>query len=118
MTNFEFLKNSFPSLENLGTLAESYLYTDPSTSVMKLGILCESIVELIFQFDRLTPPNKNTAFKRIDMLSREGLLPREVVDILNLVRKARNKAAHEDWGTTEDATVSYTHLTLPTNREV
>lgn len=103
MTNFEFLKNSFPSLENLGTLAESYLYTDPSTSVMKLGILCESIVELIFQFDRLTPPNKSTAFKRIDMLSREGLLPREVVDILNLVRKARNKAAHKDWGTTEDA---------------
>lgn len=70
---------------------------------MKLGILCERIVELMYQSDRVTPPLDNTAIKRIDKLSREGLLPREVVDILHLVRKARNKVAHQGWGTTEEA---------------
>lgn len=102
MSNFEFLKNAFPSLENLGVLAETYLYTDPSSAIMKLGILCESMIELIYKYDRVYPPYENTAVKRIDTLSREGLLPREVVDILHLVRKARNKAAHEHWGSTAD----------------
>lgn len=103
MSNFEFLKESFPSLENLGTLAETYLYDDPSTSIMKLGILCERIIELIYQHDRVNPPIDNTAIKRIDTLQLQGLLPREVVDILHLVRKARNKAAHQNWGSTADA---------------
>ncbi|MDO5722521.1 MAG: type I restriction-modification system endonuclease [Actinomycetaceae bacterium] len=102
MANFAFLKDNFPSLENLGTLAETYLYTDPSTAIMKLGILCESMIELIYQYDRVPPPYDRSAVKRIDTLAREGLLPREVVDILHLVRKARNKAAHEGWGSTAD----------------
>ncbi|WP_341827341.1 type I restriction-modification system endonuclease [Trueperella pyogenes] len=102
MANFAFLKDNFPSLENLGTLAETYLYTDPSTAIMKLGIFCESMIELIYKYDRVYPPYENTAVKRIDTLAREGLLPREVVDILHLVRKARNKAAHEHWGSTAD----------------
>ena len=98
MANFGFLKENFPSLENLGTLAEGYLYTDPNAAIMKLGILCESIIELIYQYDGIHPPRQNTAVKRIDTLSREGLLPEQVVDILHLVRQARNKAAHEHWG--------------------
>lgn len=102
MSNFDFLKENFPSLENLGTLAESYLYTDPSSAIMKLGLLCESVIGLIYRYDRVNPPCENTAVKRIDALSREGLLPREVVDMLHLVRKARNRAAHEHWGETAD----------------
>ncbi|MBC2681413.1 type I restriction-modification system endonuclease [Corynebacterium sp. 4HC-13] len=102
MSNFEFLKNNFPSLENLGTLAETYLYTDPSSAIMKLGILCESMIRLIYQYDRVNPPSEDRAVKRIDKLAREGLLPREIVDILHLVRKARNKAAHGGWGSTAD----------------
>lgn len=102
MTNFEFLKGNFPSLKNLGSLAETYLHSDPSTAIMKLGILCESVIELIYHYDRVSPPYENSAVKRIDKLAHEGLLPKEVVDILHLVRKARNKAAHEDWGSTTD----------------
>lgn len=102
MSNFKFLKDNFPSLENLGTLAETYLYTDPPSAIMKLGILCETMIELIYQYDRVNPPQNNTAIGRIDMLSREGLLPREVVDILHLVRKTRNRAAHEHRGSTAD----------------
>ena len=100
MSNFEFLENNFPSLANLGALAETYLYTDPNTAMIKLGILCESIIELIYRYDRVTPPRENTAVKRIDTLARENQLPKEVVDILHLVRKSRNKAAHQHWGST------------------
>ena len=68
--------------------------------MIKLGILCESIIELIYRYDRVTPPRENTAVKRIDTLARENQLPKEVVDILHLVRKSRNKAAHQHWGST------------------
>ena len=31
MSNFDFLKEKFPVLANLGNLAEKYLYTDPNS---------------------------------------------------------------------------------------
>ncbi len=102
MSNFEFLKKSFPSLNNLGTLAETYLYNDPSAAIMKLGILCESMIELIYKYDKIPLPNGNTAIERIKVLARDGILSREFVDSFHLVLKARNNAAHNDSGSTDD----------------
>ena len=97
-SSFDFLEKEFPSLANLGKLAESYAAADPSTSITKIGQLAEAIIALIFKYDRVPVLYENTAVKRIDVLAREGLLPREVVDILHIARKARNKAVHEGWG--------------------
>lgn len=101
-SNFEFLKDQFPVLANFGELAEKYLYSDSNSCLMKLGMIGETIVNLIFTYDRIPLPFDNTAVKRIDTLFREGMLTRDLVDILHALRKARNKAVHENYSSVED----------------
>lgn len=101
-SNFEFLKDSFPVLANFGELAEKYLYSDSNSCLMKLGMIGETIVNLIFTYDRIPLPCDNTAVKRIDTLFREGMIPRDLVDILHALRKIRNKAVHENYSSVED----------------
>jgi len=43
-SNFSFLTERFPALEKMGSLAEGYLYSDPNTSLYKMGALTETIV--------------------------------------------------------------------------
>mgnify|MGYP000905041092 FL=1 len=101
-SNFEFLKDSFPVLANFGELAEKYLYGDSNSCLMKLGMIGESIVNLIFTYDKIPLPYDNTAVKRIDTLYREGMIPRDLTDILHALRKVRNKAAHENYASVEE----------------
>lgn len=104
-SNFEFLKDRFPVLANFGELAEKYLYSDSNSCLMKLGMIGETIVNLIFTYDRISLPNDNTAVHRIDTLYREGMLPRDLVDILHALRKIRNKAVHENYSSVEDGRI-------------
>lgn len=101
-SNFEFLKDIFPVLANFGELAEKYLYVDSNSCLMKLGMIGETIVNLIFTYDRIPLPTDNTAANRIDTLLREGLITRDLVDILHALRKIRNKAVHENYSSVED----------------
>ncbi len=100
-SNFAFLNKEFPVLANLGELAEKYCYSDPNSCLMKLGMIGETIVNLMFLYDKLTPPADNIAVKKIDMLQAEGLLSKDLVGILHALRKARNKAAHQNYASTE-----------------
>lgn len=99
--NFSFLEEDFPSLANFGRLAEGYRTSDPNSALIKLGMMGEAIVSMMFKFDQILEPYDNKAVTRINVLEREGLLPKDIVEILHLIRKARNKAAHEGWGDTE-----------------
>lgn len=101
-SNFEFLKDSFPVLENFGELSEKYLYTDSNSCLMKLGMIGETIVNLIFTYDKLSLPYDNTAVNRIDTLYREGLITHDLADILHALRKKRNLAVHENYASVED----------------
>lgn len=101
-SNFEFLKDSFPVLANFGELAEKYLYSDSNSCLMKLGMIGETIVNLIFTYDRISLPYDNTAVNRIDTLFREGMITRDLVDILHALRKIRNKAVHENYASVDD----------------
>ena len=101
-SNFEFLKDSFPVLANFGGLSEKYLYTDSNSCLMKLGMIGETIVNLIFTYDKLPLPYDNTAVNRIDTLYREGLITHDLADILHALRKKRNLAVHENYASVED----------------
>lgn len=101
-SNFEFLKDSFPVLANFGKLSEKYLYTDSNSCLMKLGMIGETIVNLIFTYDKLPLPYDNTAVNRIDTLYREGLITHDLADILHALRKKRNLAVHENYASVED----------------
>ena len=96
-SNFDFLKSEFPVLATFGGQAEKYCFSDSNSCLMKLGMIGESIVNLMFTYDRIQFPYDNTAVARIDTLQREGLLTRDLTDILHSLRKARNKAVHENY---------------------
>ena len=51
-SNFKFLETEFPVLANFGNLSEQYCYTDPNSCLMKLGMIGETIVNLMFTYDK------------------------------------------------------------------
>ena len=104
-SNFAFLEQEFPVLAQFGEKAESYLYSDSNSCLMKLGMIGETIVNLMFTYDRIALPADNTAVNRITVLSREGLLTQDLVEILHALRKVRNKAVHENYASVEEGKV-------------
>lgn len=104
-SNFEFLDKEFPVLSQFGKKAEAYLYSDSNSCLMKLGMIGETVVNLMFTYDRIMPPSENTAVNRIGVLFREGLLTQDLVDSLHALRKVRNKAVHENYSSVEEGKV-------------
>lgn len=101
-SNFEFLNSHFPVLANFGELAEKYLYSDSNSCLMKLGMIGETIVNLCFTYDRIPLPQDNTAANRINGLFREGMITRDLKDVLHALRISRNKATHENYASVEN----------------
>lgn len=87
VSNFDFLKKDFPVLSNFGKMAEKYCYSDSNSCLMKLGMIGETIVNLMFTYDRIAFPHDNTAVARIDTLSREKLFIR--ISLLLLIIKEK-----------------------------
>lgn len=105
ISNFDFLKKDFPVLANFGSLAEKYCYFDSNSCLMKLGMIGETIVNLIFTYDKIPFPYDNTAVARIDVLLREGLIDRDLCDILHSLRRSRNKAVHENYSSVNEGKI-------------
>ena len=101
-SNFAFLNSHFPVLANFGELAEKYLYSDSNSCLMKLGMIGETIVNLCFTYDRIPLPQDNTAAVRINSLFREGMITRDLKEVLHALRISRNKATHENYASVED----------------
>ncbi|WP_297964143.1 type I restriction-modification system endonuclease [uncultured Anaerovibrio sp.] len=94
-SNFDFLRDDFPVLYKQGSMAERYLYTDPNSCLIKIGLMGETIIKLMFDYDNVELPYTNDAIHRIDTLYREDLLDREMTSLFHSVRKMRNRAIHE-----------------------
>lgn len=95
-SNFDFLEKRWPLLSSIGSTAEKYIYTDSNSCLIKLGQFAEVIVHLMFKLDGINEPDKeNTNDNRIKILKKEGLLPREIDDVLFALRKTRNIAVHD-----------------------
>jgi len=105
-SNFSFLENDFPVLAKLGSAAENYIYTDADSCTYKLGKLGETVVNEIMYLDNLRSPEEhNSHATRIKLLKKEDLLPKDIDDILYVLRKARNKAVHTNEGQLQDCSV-------------
>lgn len=96
-SNFAFLKSHFPVLANFGILAEKYCYSDSNSCIIKLGMIGETIVNLMLTYDKIKIPPECNAVTKIKILSLQGLLTPDLSDILHALRKARNKAAHTNY---------------------
>ncbi len=95
MGSFDFLASHWKDLAKIGELAEQYLYSDTNTCFIKMGIFAEHIVQYMLAYDGIAEPDyDNTHANRIRLLKRYDLLPREIDNILYILRKTRNAAAH------------------------
>lgn len=103
-SNFEFLKRYWPALAQIGSTAESYVYSDPNACLYKLGMFGERLILEIFAFEHIPQPTiDNTHSNRIRILKREGLIPQKIDDILYALRKTRNDAVHGGADSVDDA---------------
>ncbi len=104
ISNFDFLNRYWPALAQIGAAAENYLYSDPNACIYKIGMFAERLVNEIMVFEHIAaPPVDNTHSNRIRLLKRAGLLPRDIDNILYLLRKTRNSAVHTGADSVEDA---------------
>lgn len=103
-SNFEYLKRYWPALAQIGAAAENYLYSDPNACLYKLGMFGERLILEIFAFEHIPEPAvDNTHSNRIRLLKREGLIPKQIDDILYAIRKTRNSAVHRGEDSVDDA---------------
>lgn len=99
--NFDFLFSEFPALASYGNQADSYRIDDSNSALIKVGMIGESIVNLVFDYTGLDLPNDGKAVSKINKLFREGYLPEQVANVLHEIRKARNKAVHDGFESVE-----------------
>lgn len=69
---------------------------------MKLGMIGETIVNLIYYYDNIPVPTDSSQVSKIDYLYREGLLTDDLTSLLHQLRKIRNKAAHDNYSSVSD----------------
>ena len=99
--NFDFLSKEFPALATFGNQAESYCKEDSNSALIKVGMIGESIVDMIYGFTGVEEPADQKAVTKINRLASEGYLPQQIVSVLHEMRKARNQAVHEGYESVE-----------------
>lgn len=108
MSNFSFLKEKWPILENLGRLAERNLYIDSNTTFIKCGMFGEIVVQYMFSMEDIDSTliaHDNSHNNRIKLLKKEDLLPEDIDNILHMLRVKRNDAAHNGYEDVEKAKI-------------
>ena len=93
-SNFRFLSSEYPILANLGILAARYIHDDPNTSLFKMRLLGEKMVETIIGIHQLDFPYDNTAFRRLELLKDEGILADNIRGLFHTIRTSGNQAVH------------------------
>ncbi|PUU86014.1 MAG: DNA/RNA helicase, superfamily I, partial [Halanaerobium sp.] len=64
-SNFSFLKTKWSNLAEIAELAEENLYQDPNTTIVKLRMFTEQIVDYIYAYDNLEEPEENSFFNKL-----------------------------------------------------
>ncbi len=102
MSNFNFLNTSFPELARLGELAERNLYDDPQTTMSKLRLMCERIVDNLCQIESIQGYSERQV-DRLTTLRKEEIIPQRVLDHFHSIRVSGNKAIHANEGSESEA---------------
>ena len=102
-SNFDFLAEKFPVLAHLGRLAEKYLYSDSNSCLFKLGMMGETMIKLMFDYDGIELPREDKAVNRINKLRHEELLDSDMASLFHALRKVRNLAGHEGYESVAEA---------------
>lgn len=93
-SNFDMLRTDEAQLWRLGALAERYFAEDPNTSLLKLRQLSELLTQSVAARTGLYTHPEASQYELIRRLHGEGVLPREVKQVLDQIRVTGNAANH------------------------
>jgi len=92
--NFEFLRSRHRELADLGGFAERYVFSDPSSCLVKLRTYAESMVKAFFAHHRFEASYQSNLNDLLGDPSFKAVTPAVVQDKLHLLRIKGNHAAH------------------------
>ena len=93
-TNFAILQQHDEQLLRLGLLAEKYFADDPNTCLLKLRQLAELLAQMLAARTGLYTSSEENQFDLLRRLQDNGILPREIFQLFNEIRRAGNAANH------------------------
>lgn len=92
--NFEFLRENYSELADLGGFAECYAFSDPSGALIKLRMFAEFLVKAVFAHHRLELDYQSNLNDLLHDPSFKSITPAVIQDKLHLLRIKGNQAAH------------------------
>jgi type I restriction enzyme R subunit len=101
--NFEFLRRHRRELADLGGFAETYAFSDPSSSLVKLRQLAETVVQGIYSDLKLERPYQANLNDLLNEDAFRRAVPHVVLNKIHSIRILGNKAAHGDQCSDRDA---------------
>src|SRR5258706_14362559 len=101
--NFEFLRGHRRELADLGRIAEAYVFSDPTSSLVKLRQLAEISVQGIYSDLKLQRPYSANLNDLLNEDAFRQVVPQVVLNKIHSIRILGNKAAHGDHCTDRDA---------------
>ncbi|MEW6211074.1 MAG: type I restriction-modification system endonuclease [Acidobacteriota bacterium] len=93
-TNFAHLREHDEQLLRLGMLAERYFADDPNTCLLKLRQFAELLAQILASRVGLFESPEESQYDLLKRLQDEGILPREVAQLFNEIRRKGNDASH------------------------
>ena len=93
-SNFAHLQEHDEQLLRLGMLAERYFPDDPNTALLKLRQLAELLAQLVATQVGLYQSPEESQYDLLRRLQDQGILPREIAQLFDEVRRAGNAASH------------------------
>lgn len=92
--NFEFLRQQWPELSELGLLAEQYAYPDAESALVKLRLFGEAVVGAVYHRLRLHRLPQSQFIDLLNAASFKAAVPPVIVNKLHSLRVHGNRAAH------------------------
>lgn len=105
--NFEFLRDAWPQLAELGGFAEAYVHSDPQSALAKMRIFAEQMTLGLYKILKFNYPPRPDLLDLLNGSEFREIVPRVVLDKLHTIRIQGNKAAH---GETPRASAALTLL--------
>ncbi len=103
MGNFDVISGEWILLKKLGKQAEENVYRDPNITLIKMRLFAEQITEAIFSIENMDNSYLRTQVDKLKKLERSSLIEGEIVSVFHNIRKIGNKAAHDNYGSKNDA---------------
>lgn len=91
--NFEYLRQTWPQLAELGAFAEMHVYTDPASSVSKMRTFVEKLISGLYRELKLESPPQPRLIELLEGAEFRALVPRAVLLKLDAIRIHGNKAS-------------------------